>query len=128
MEPFDGAEDAAGPWTGRLSSVYLAAWPRYIKLGYSRDPVKRVAQLNTPSVQRLSRAPADLDGTGKLIGLIYGAGRDVEQVILALLEKDRVSGEWFRRGKAAERAVRVFGKRPYCLYALKLSRPSELRF
>lgn len=75
-------------------SVYFARVGRYIKVGYSANPERRVANL-FKSATRYS-APRDIDAATPRTLLGYVPGRlNEERTAHAALRDFRVQGEWF---------------------------------
>jgi hypothetical protein len=64
--------------------IYFAVAPCFLKIGWSKDPRRRVKQIRSPG-----------GDTPHLIGAIRG-NRQEETALLALLKDDRAFGEWTR--------------------------------
>lgn len=58
-----------------------------VKIGYAKDPVRRLSELNV-----------GFHGSLKLIGFVKGT-RNHEKQMHLLAASERIRGEWFRKGK-----------------------------
>lgn len=93
----------------KMGSVYfiLDADNNRVKVGHSRDPWKRLRQLQTGSSAKL-----------KLIGVI-AAHPEVEKRLHSDLREHRVQGEWFAEGEAAvDWLTRQTAGNPICRVAI----------
>lgn len=77
--------DAARMALAECGLVYFVQRPSTgaVKIGHSRDPLRRVRQLQTCN-----------DETLRFLGLMSG-GRGMERLIHQRLARTRLSGEWF---------------------------------
>lgn len=101
----------------KLGSVYfiLDADNNRVKVGHSRDPWKRLRQLQTGSSAKL-----------KLIGIIAG-NAEVEKRLHADLREHRVQGEWFAEGEQAiDWLNRQTGGNPICRMAIFFAQAREV--
>jgi hypothetical protein len=69
---------------GREEYLYIARGPEMtLKIGYSTNPSRRIRQLST-------------NGEHRLLVVMPRGNRKRENRLLALLQHERVMGEWFR--------------------------------
>jgi hypothetical protein len=67
--------------------VYAIESGDSVKIGWAKDPLRRLAELNVGS-----------PGTHRLIGFARG-GKDHERQIHRLCASERIRGEWFAKGR-----------------------------
>ena len=75
-------------------AVYFVRGPLGIKVGYSENVARRVAQLQTGSAARL-----------KLLAVIPNGTREIEREFHELFARQQMEGEWFRKTDAIMRLI-----------------------
>lgn len=76
--------------------IYFIRAKKFLKIGYSKDPIKRISELQTGNPVKL-----------KLIGVLPGT-YETEKMIHRVLSKFRVEGEWFKVQGKVESLVHAF--------------------
>ncbi|WP_109808386.1 GIY-YIG nuclease family protein [Sphingosinithalassobacter portus] len=82
----------------------------HIKIGWAKDPTKRIASLQTAQPQQL-----------KLLGVIPGSLK-AEREVHALFSQARVRGEWFRRSDVIEDVQRLIMEKGFRVIEARRSR------
>jgi hypothetical protein len=93
-----------------LDNVYFVAADGAIKIGYSANVSKRMAQLQTGAACKL-----------KLLAIYPGANRAIEQRLHDAFSEYRLEGEWFRDARVIRRFAAAVhsGSRPASLAEIK---------
>jgi len=76
-------EDNWSDYERTIDKIYLISDGDYVKIGFSKDPDKRLNQLQIGSPRKL-----------KLLAAFPG-GREVELKLHEIMERKRIRGEWF---------------------------------
>lgn len=94
-----------------MGNVYFVAADGAIKIGYSADVSKRMAQLQTGAACKL-----------KLLAIYPGANRSIEKRLHEVFKEHRLEGEWFRDTRAIRKFAHLIagGSRPVDLAGMRL--------